>query len=166
MTDATRTPQDAAGLSLADAAAQLGISPDAARKRLERGTLRGEKHDGRWTVFLEPDAAASADQDDHWTLDAAQDAGAVQVLRELLAEERRKSDALLEAATVWQARAAQLEERLKQIEAGPITSNVPQERDSGSLRADVVTDPSQGRQPTSPLQESGLRRWWRRVTGV
>ena len=48
--DATWTPLDAA-------AAVLGISPDAARKRLERGTLAGEKRDGRWFVRVDaPDA--------------------------------------------------------------------------------------------------------------
>lgn len=56
MQDATRTPPDATALSLSDAAVRLGISPDAARKRLERGTLRGVKNHGRWVVYLEPDA--------------------------------------------------------------------------------------------------------------
>ena len=71
--DATRTPvsggPDAAWTDLATAAARLGISPDAARKRLERGTLRGEKRTGRWLVWLpDPDATGRR-------LDAAPDAG-------------------------------------------------------------------------------------------
>jgi len=60
MTDATWTPSgrqqpdgaDAAWTDLSAAAARLGISPDATRKRLERGTLRGEKRSGRWYVWL------------------------------------------------------------------------------------------------------------------
>jgi len=59
MQDAARTPPDAIALNLQDAAVRLGISPDAARKRLERGTLRGVKNHGRWVVYLEPDAAVS-----------------------------------------------------------------------------------------------------------
>lgn len=35
---------------MSDAAAVLGLSPDAMRKRLERGQIRGEKQDGRWLV--------------------------------------------------------------------------------------------------------------------
>jgi len=124
--DTPRTPPDAGPLSLADAAVRLGISPDAARKRLERGTLRGEKRNGRWQVSLEPDAAASTDQDatpgDDRTPDASRtppDAGAVVELRTLLAEERQRADRYLEAATLWQGRALHLEERLKALEAGP-----------------------------------------------
>lgn len=50
------TPLDAAALSLSDVAAWFCISPDAARKRPARGTLRGAKLHGRWTVYLDSDA--------------------------------------------------------------------------------------------------------------
>jgi hypothetical protein len=67
--DATWTPLDAA-------AARLGISPDAARKRLERGTLRGEKRGGRWHVFLDNLDAMSGQNGRHLSgqQDATQDA--------------------------------------------------------------------------------------------
>jgi len=40
-------------LTVKQAADRLGISKDAVRKRLERGTLAGEKDkSGRWQVFL------------------------------------------------------------------------------------------------------------------
>ncbi len=54
---------DAGWTDLAAAAARLGISPDATRKRLERGTLRGEKRAGRWLVWL-PDLDAQPDTPD------------------------------------------------------------------------------------------------------
>ena len=57
------TPLDAEVVTLAEAAVRLGTSQDAARKRLERGTLHGEKRGGRWRVFLEPDAAVDDAQD-------------------------------------------------------------------------------------------------------
>ncbi len=68
MPDTPRTPpgrhapggSDAAWTDLGAAAARLGISPDAARKRLERGTLRGEKRGGHWLVWL-PDFADQPD---------------------------------------------------------------------------------------------------------
>ena len=39
-------------LSVAEAADRLGLSPDAVRARLHRGTLGGEKHAGTWRVWL------------------------------------------------------------------------------------------------------------------
>ena len=39
-------------------------------------------------------------------------------------QEWRKSDSLLEASLIWQTRALQLEQRLKEIEAGPIAPPV------------------------------------------
>ena len=98
MTDATRTPQDAAGLSLSDAAVRLGISPDAARKRLERGTLSGVKREGRWTVYLELDATADNVQDaildaDRTPVDAAADS-LLPATRELI-EALRSENAFL-----------------------------------------------------------------------
>jgi hypothetical protein len=46
----------------------LGTSPDAARKRLERGALLAEKCGSRWRVFLLPGAELDTD------VDAAKDA--------------------------------------------------------------------------------------------
>ncbi len=150
--DTPRTPPDAAPLSLADAAVRLGISPDAARKRLERGTLRGEKRNGRWQVSLEPDAAASTDQDatpgDDRTPDASRtppDAGVIAELRSLWVEERQRADRYLEAATLWQSRALQFEEQLKTLTTGPMDQDaaelihedpaVAAQDDSGAPRA-------------------------------
>jgi hypothetical protein len=42
------------------AAARLGISREAVRKRLERGTLKGRKINGQWSIELPDDA-------DEWT---------------------------------------------------------------------------------------------------
>jgi hypothetical protein len=111
--DATTTPRpdrpDAGPLPLVEAAGRLGISPDAARKRLERGTLRGEKRAGRWVVWLDPEGAPDTTQDATWTpLDARADAALVAALEseitflrsELAArtEEVRRRDHLLAAA--------------------------------------------------------------------
>ena len=67
--DRTRTAgpdgPDVAGvdrvLSVSEAAARLGISSDAARKRLERGQLAGLKRAGRWWVLLPLTGATDAD---------------------------------------------------------------------------------------------------------
>jgi hypothetical protein len=114
-------------------------------------------------------AAPDAPADRTAATDAGQGAGdAVAVLRELLAEERRKSDSLLEASLIWQGRAMQLEERLQALEAGPIAGDMvttvtsPQERPPDPQRnvAGVrAAETSQG------AQEPAWRRLWRRVTG-
>ncbi len=39
-------------MPLPDAAPLLGLHYDTARKRLQAGTLRGEKHGGRWLVWV------------------------------------------------------------------------------------------------------------------
>lgn len=39
-------------VSVSEAAAALGVSTDAIRKRLTRGTIAGEKVDGQWRVIL------------------------------------------------------------------------------------------------------------------
>jgi hypothetical protein len=46
---------DGAGdmLSVRDAAAQLGVSPDTVRAHLRQGTLAGEKIDNKWVVYLD-----------------------------------------------------------------------------------------------------------------
>jgi hypothetical protein len=47
-----RQERDRPGLSVAEAADRLGITPDAVRARLHRGTLGGEKYAGTWRVWL------------------------------------------------------------------------------------------------------------------
>jgi len=40
------------GLNISTAAAQMGITPEAVRKRIARGTLRATKQEGRWHISL------------------------------------------------------------------------------------------------------------------
>ena len=45
-------------MTLTDAGAALGISPDAVRMRVKRGTMRGEKDaEGRWLVWVNTEGA-------------------------------------------------------------------------------------------------------------
>jgi hypothetical protein len=141
------------------------------RRAIQRGEIVATKHAGSFQITpaaiddyrrretgqavlshaASPDrsaAAPDASTGHAAAADTGQDAGdAVAVLRELLAEERRKSDLLLEASLIWQGRALQLEERLKALEAGPIAGEasstpdtaleraVATERDVGGVRA-------------------------------
>ena len=53
--ESVRTPVPTP-VPIAEAAARLGITVDAVRKRIQRGTLTGQKTDTGWTVvWIEPD---------------------------------------------------------------------------------------------------------------
>ncbi|MDP9356860.1 MAG: helix-turn-helix domain-containing protein [Chloroflexota bacterium] len=51
-----RLDNDRTAVTIAEAARVLGLSTDAVRKRLQRGTIPGEKIGETWRVFLEVDA--------------------------------------------------------------------------------------------------------------
>jgi hypothetical protein len=144
--DSGRTARVDDGLTLAEAALRLGTSSEAVRKRVKRGSLYGELHDGRWYVYLDrqPDSPGSqrvgARVDGQVDARVAADQTAlVQQLRdensylraelthayEQLAEERRRSDTIL----------AQLASRLPELPA-------PQP------------------QPEAPAEPPRRRRWW------
>ena len=183
-------------LSAREAAVELGVSERTVRRAIQRGEIAATKRAGSFQIT--PSAlehyrqretgqhtlsrAATSDshaaaQDTKAKRAAAPDAGHVAgdasvVLRELLAEERRKSDALLEASLIWQTRAMQLEQRLKELEAGPITSepkvdvaSMLQDANSAPLRGDraeVAPDPMPHASDSLALV---WRRWWRRMRG-
>lgn len=50
---------DVETLTIAGAAARLGVAPDAVRKRIRRGSLRAVKVDGYWQVILNAEEAAA-----------------------------------------------------------------------------------------------------------
>ncbi len=78
MPDMDQTPPDN-GLDVGQAAAILGISAEAVRKRLKRGSLQGSKDSaGRWRVRL--DKALHGGQDAAWT------APDTELIRQLKAE--------------------------------------------------------------------------------
>jgi excisionase family DNA binding protein len=182
-------------LSAREAATQLGVSERTVRRAIQRGEIVASKRAGSFQITrraLEeyrqqepgrrtllhaatPDRRAAA-QDAAAEGAAAPNTGhtagdAVVVLRELLAEERRKSDALLEASLIWQTRALQLEQRLKELEAGSITSE-PATVDVQSMAQDAIPAPlrgDRGEKASAPLEPAsdapapGWRSWWRRI---
>ena len=171
-------------LSAREAAAVLSVNERTVRRAIQKGEIRATKHAGAFQITsaeLEayrrradsqpglsraatPDRTGAAPDDDvlqqQTTRTGQSAADAVAVLRELLAEERRKSDAFLEASLVWQTRALQLQERLAALEAGP-REHAPRSENEAPQRGDVPFEASQ----TVHTQESAVRRWWRRVTG-
>ncbi len=131
-------------VSVADAAARLGVTPDAVRQRIRRGTMEYEKDaDGRYYVYLTPqdgrrdgvhnplaDALVESLQDQIAHLKSE-----VEVWR----EESRRKDLLLAAAL----------ERIPSIEASPEPSEspvTPADQSEGVSEGDGQERPS----------------WWRR----
>ena len=168
----TWTPPDVEVVSLKEAAVRLGISPDATRKRLERGTLQGEKRGGRRRAILGPDARADDDQDA--TVDACVDTGRtpsdatldslstlVETLRSESAYLRATLDAEIEARRRADHLVAGLMERLPELAA---ITETPQERDPSPLRGDVgKAEPL--KKPCADMLALVWRRWFRRITG-
>ena len=189
MTDASRTPPgrqhpdgaDAGWTDLSAAAARLGISPDATRKRLERGTLRGEKRSGRWSVWLpdldrqpdtpdaawtppdatEPDASGQSDAT-RTPPDAAPDTA-----RELIDHLKAENDYLREELAQRSRELAAERERFDVLHREALgripalsTGDRPDDRGSG----ETMSGPS-APAPAPSLAHSAWRRWWERLVG-
>jgi len=155
---------DPAPLTVEAAAIALGITANAVRQRMKRGTLAGEKTAGGWVVWLPTDQATTplvgrsvADQPttpDRPTTDRPRPTSAAGVnlapLAELIERQGDEIGRLREAAAIWQVRAMQAEDRLKQITAGDVT---PQDA-TAATPVEVVT-------VAGPVHESAP--WWRRL---
>ena len=131
-------------LTLIEAGAALGISPDAVRMRVKRGSLQGEKgEDGRWLVWVDAEQAA-AEREAEREPDAT---GEREPEREAEHEERE----LRELA----ARIGILEERLEELR---------QERDFLRTQLNNMTF-AQGMAAQKVLPNPERRSWWARLVG-
>ncbi len=93
--ESVRTPVPTT-VPIAEAAARLGITVDAVRKRIQRGTLTGQKTDTGWTVVWtepdsRPDTVQTAVPEPSALVDDLRDQ--VAYLREQLALEREAREA-------------------------------------------------------------------------
>jgi hypothetical protein len=123
---------------LQEAADVLGLTVDAVRKRVKRGTLESEKGpDGRLYVFLDTDPDTDVHRSDTDRLISTLEEQ-LRLEREAHAEARR----LLAAAL----------ERIPAIEAPSEPSGSP-------------VPPSEGEPDTTGPPEAERRPWWRRVFG-
>ncbi len=129
------------------AAAALGISTDAVRMRVRRGTLRSERAQDGVRVILNVDEIPTDDTNDDL----------VSVLREQLAEERearRRADTII--LQLSQANAA-LVQRVPALQA-----STDERADVNASRDDPVGEyPSTGSREDPQTQSS--RGWWSRL---
>jgi len=165
-------PPGPAPVTLEEAAITLGISPNAVRQRLKRGTLTGEKTAGGWVVWLPTDQATTlvvgwsvTDQPPTTgrpTGDRPRPTSGIGVdlgpLAELIARQGDEIGRLRETAAVWQIRAMQAEERLGQLTAGETPESPPQAGGPAAPEGQGATiRPGTGQAPGA---------WWRRLLGL
>jgi hypothetical protein len=143
-------------MTLRQAAARLGVSESAIRKRVERGTLRSDKGpDGRRYVYLDSVADSVADTGADTSATPERDAlisemhAHNETLREQLEAERQahaEARRLLAAAL----------ERIPALEPPPEAPESP----------DTPSEPAPGsRTPPEPQTAPERVRWWRRMFG-
>ena len=62
MSDRTPDRGDRTPVDVAEAARRLGITPDAVRARIRRGSLEGQKEGGTWRVMVPRDTGQDTDR--------------------------------------------------------------------------------------------------------
>jgi hypothetical protein len=151
-----------------EAAQLLGISPEAVRSRLYRGTLDKETGtDGTVYVRLHADQLR---HDDDQTADQSQPntefvgelRARVEDLREQLAEER---EARRRADTIIAQLARANEEQARTIRELEAPSEPPSEERESPQRVEEVPERAEARPTTGATQERLQRPWWRRILG-
>jgi hypothetical protein len=161
-TDQTTDQTTDRRVTVAEAAALLGLSEGAVRSRLKRGTLRKEKaKDGKVLVVLasEGSTGRSTTDSDQTTTDQTADQGTlVEVLREQLAYLRDQLDHEREANRENRRIIAGLVQRVPELE--PPKEDPP----SGSQNAPgtVLEEGDEGDPAQEPEKRSS---WWRRFFG-
>ena len=153
-------PQDSLDrITVAEAAERLGVSQDAVRKRIARGTIRHDRgQDGRIFVYLDVFERASKTVQDEPSEErpkTVQDGEQDKYTRSLedqiqfLRQELERKDTIIMSLT----------QRIPELEASPAPRNAPE----------PVTETTEG--PTTPSDrssgETGVQRrsWWRRFFG-
>ena len=144
------------GIPVYDAAHLLGISENAVRARLRRGTLAGAKHDTSWSVLLRdtdvPTVTPLTKSD--VPLDAPQHVPSHTAVHEQVIEELRRDKIFLQE---------QLDRALRQLEAERQRADVLQALGAGTT---PETAPEAGESPqTNDPGPTGVLAWWKRLWG-
>ena len=148
---------------LSEAAEIMGVSKDAVRMRVKRGTLNSEKgEDGRVYVWVNvnPDADPNA----------VHPQGNVEAWRELIEELRDRVRSLEDANRENRRIIAALTQRIPEIEApaSPEAARMPQERpeEPGATETPGSAHAGSERPPDTaerPVRGGLIRPWWRRM---
>jgi flagellar motility protein MotE (MotC chaperone) len=141
-----------------EAAAALGVTMDAVRSRIKRGTIAHERKGGRVYVLLGADEAALGHEQE---TDQVGDQGARETevrTAELIATLREQLAAERQAHAESRRIIAGLVERIPAIEA-------PTETPEASETVEEEPERTEPRPATGGAQEGVQRPWWRRLFG-
>ena len=147
-------------VTMQQAADELGLSVEAIRKRVQRGSMRSDKgEDGRRYVYLdESHREAQVEPSEGELVEELRDRvrsleKMLEEERETRTEERRRHDTLM----------AQLMQRIPELEAPASSSQAPRESPESAESSSTPTEPRPGPEPGVERQESQAPRpWWRR----
>jgi hypothetical protein len=149
-------------LDVGDAAQELGISTDAVRKRIARGSLRSDRENGSVRVWLD-DGGTEAGREGQVDSEAL-----VEVLRDQVDYLRAQLDAERRANDENRRLLAGLIERVPALEAPTDTSAPTQRHEVGTqepAEAAPTPAPGPGATPRTDEPRSPEKPWWRRVFG-
>jgi excisionase family DNA binding protein len=131
-------------VTVPEAAELLGITVEAVRMRIKRGTLRSERQGGR--VFVLLGQSQPTDRPDEPTTLISEMRSRIQFLE----DELQRKDAIL----------------LNMTEAMKALSPPPQEASSDERESPETAEHQQGRGDVSPEPQAATSRpWWRRIIG-
>jgi hypothetical protein len=171
-------------LSIADAADQLGMTSEAVRMRLKRGTLPGEKVNGHWVVYLEateqepPSASITAQtpperptEQPTERVESADQTATIDVYRELVESQRGEITFLREQnEQLHRQMAAERERfdtihsmalnRIEALSAGGIATEPPTASPAAPGAMEPIT-----MAPDTLESDAPRRRWWARLFG-
>jgi hypothetical protein len=147
-------------IPLKEAADALGISKDAVRQRVRRGTLRSDKgEDGRVYVYLD----ASVDDIRPHVRPPPGEAPLVDELRDRIRYLERQVEEERDARRRADTLLAQLMQRIPELEA-PASPEAPEARESPET-VEEEPERAEPRPATGGAQEGVRRPWWRRWFG-
>ena len=163
-------------IPIAEAAARLGISPDAVRKRIQRGKLTGHKTDTGWTVdWIEPDRSPESVQTasyDPPTLIESLESQVDYLRDQVTAERTARTEAERRHAAEIERRDVLLREALERIPqmplglpTGDIHEHTVQNANAAPVRDDPPARAAESMKPSADTLTLGWRKWWRRITG-
>ncbi len=142
-------------MTVSEAASALGITVDAVRKRIQRGTLASEKaSDGRVYVLLDLDQDTDTPRSEY---EAMKDE-LVEVLRDRVRRLEHDLDVRTEEIRRRDHIIAALTDRIPELEAPSSSPEQPDATESAD------EGPGRGR-PPQDTETASQRPWWRRWLG-
>lgn len=154
--------------TIAQAAAQLGLTEGAVRSRIKRGTLASERVGGRVYVILSSDEPPpnTGEPIDEPSVDLRQDR-LIESYEARIESLERQLEAEREAHGESRRIIAGLVQRIPELEAPPQSAQEAESVAEQSSRGKGMEEPAEdSTQPQSETAEPTERRsWWRRIFG-